>query len=393
MKKFFMMFVLLVISLFAVGGFSNDKVYAQTEFNDEADIVFEKNLEEMLVEQGYIEYELLANKQIIYDIDLKKLGYVYDFDLNFQKGFAIVIKTEIGFEMTEIYFDSTNPYGDLNDDNLPIYFNNMTYAYYNNDNYYWAYSNSQISQEDIEEIRSIAYCGYDDLVISSEIITFSNRTETSNNIVSIYPICYDIDGLNNACVPIAASSLIVFYDRYKSDLIPNYIPGMSMGANYIYKAHNEDIESVIRQLYADMGTNTTSSGTTVPQFKSGMNKYCNRAGYSFSYTSCMSSNSFNFELAKQKLEQGIPIILFVNKFSVASLTCQTNSESIEYVSGNLLHSMGGFGYKEITYNLTDGSTRVDKYIAVCGGVNACKKGYYNINRNTTVNDAYAIVIE
>lgn len=393
MKKFFVVFILMVIGLFTVVGFNNNKVYAQTEFNDEANMVFEKNLKEMLVEQGFVEYELSANKHIIYDIDLKDLGYVYDFDVYSQKGFAIVIKTEIGFEMTEIYFDSKNPYADLEENHLPIYFNNMTYAYYENDKYYWAYSNNQIKQEDIEELRKISYCGYDDLEISNEKITFSNRTENSNNIVSIYPICYDIEGLNNACVPIAASSLIVFYDRYKSNLISDYTPGMAMGTNYIYKAHNDVIENVIRQLYNDMGTNSSSSGTTVPQFKNGMNKYCTRAGYNFSYTSCMSSNIFNFDMAKQKIDEGIPIILFVNKFSVASLTSQQNSDSIEYVSGNLLHSMGGFGYKEITYKLTNGSTRTDKYIAVCGGVNACKKGYYNINRNTTVNDAYAVVID
>lgn len=54
--------------------------------------------------------------------------------------------------------------------------------------------------------------------------------------------------------------------------------------------------------------------------------------------------------------------------------------------------MAGFGYKEVTYTLTNGGQRQDFYITVASGFFLRKRGYFNINYNTQIDDAYALLI-
>ena len=53
--------------------------------------------------------------------------------------------------------------------------------------------------------------------------------------------------------------------------------------------------------------------------------------------------------------------------------------------------MAGFGYKEITYTLSSGAQRIDKYLAVTRGLEGFA-GYLNISSNVTFSSAYSIEI-
>ncbi|MCL2798153.1 MAG: hypothetical protein FWD58_08900, partial [Firmicutes bacterium] len=56
------------------------------------------------------------------------------------------------------------------------------------------------------------------------------------------------------------------------------------------------------------------------------------------------------------------------------------------------HAMAGFGYNEVTYTLTNGTTRTDTYIQVATGLGSKTKGYYNIYYNTQIDECFAITI-
>ena len=141
-----------------------------------------------------------------------------------------------------------------------------------------------------------------------------------------------------------------------------------------------------------MGTNVNNPGTTVSGFKKGMTKFCNEKGRSISYNSCMSWGKFKFDKAKEYFDNGQPSVMFVNTFTVAQLANKENYENSEYVSANAPHAMAGFGYDEITYTLTDGTTRQDNYIIVATGLFSRTKGYFNVNNIDNIDDYYSINI-
>ena len=119
--------------------------------------------------------------------------------------------------------------------------------------------------------------------------------------------------------------------------------------------------------------------------------YFNRQGYySMSFNSCMYNGTFSFSMAKQLIDAGQPLALFLDVYSIASITEQDNNDYISYYIGDGCHVMAGFGYKEITYRLTNGTMRTDEYVAVASGIGVRKRGYFNINYSTQIDEAYGI---
>lgn len=107
----------------------------------------------------------------------------------------------------------------------------------------------------------------------------------------------------------------------------------------------------------------------------------------------MKSGKFNYELAKQKFEAGEPSVMFVKSFTVASsMFYYEDCESIEYISATANHAMAGFGYSEITYTFSDGSTRRDNYIMVATGLPQYSSGFFNVNNINNIDDYYSIKI-
>ena len=140
-----------------------------------------------------------------------------------------------------------------------------------------------------------------------------------------------------------------------------------------------------------MGT-TASAGTTAPQFLSGMKKYANRAGYTFGYSSCMSGSNFNYSSAKSGMQSNKPIALFLSGYNVARISPLENYDSIAYELSAANHVMVGFGYYEINYTYESGAQETFNFIYVASGVGIRATGYFNINYNTKINDAYAVSI-
>lgn len=385
--------ILTIISVVACIGFAiplGGTVYAMELNNDECDTVFWENLSE-LYEGDNNTLTVSATKEIVYDIDLNELGFVYDFYANNKHGYAIIIYIDGQFEALEFFFDSFSPYANVKQNAYSIYVSTMIYLVYDDGKYYFADKDYALTEEIVSSMRNIAFRGSTESLSNYvEYIYFTDRFETNYGLANRHPGLVEVDGLVNACASIAGGNLIQYWDRYNINLITDYTPGTAAGNFYLYKERSSITDAVITQLYSDMGA--TGTGTTTAQFISGIKTYCARQGYTATFTSCMSSGSFSYITAKQQLTEGKPIALFLDMFTVNDFTQYDGYELLTYIVGSCTHVMAGFGYKEVTYNLMSGGIRQDNYIAVASGFNIKKRGFFNIDYSTQIDDAYSLSV-
>lgn len=390
MRKSFKKIVIAIIGIFcAVAWMPKVTAKAMELGNDEFDVVFLKTVEEYVYDNCYGDIELVAGKELLYDIDLNSIGYIYDFTLNAEYGYAIVVNPNGYPEVAEIYFNSANPLKDV--EYKRIYITNSFYAYYKDASFYLT-SGDEISAEGVETLRYIAYYSADAVITtSSETVYYTTKVESNAyQMAKRHPAISSITGYKNACVPIAGANIIQYWDRYSPNLIENYTPGIAAWSYYLYNVPNNVLNNMAIELYNLMGTST--AGATISQFKSGMNAYCSSKGYSISYESCMNSGRFNYTLAIEKMRNGRPLVIFTDPFTVATISSSANSDQIQYLKAAAAHCIAGFGYKDIKYTLTNGQTRTDNYIEIASGLSECAVGYYNINYDTIIDDAYGVYI-
>lgn len=390
MRKSFKKIAIAIISICcAVAWTPKITAKAMELDNDEFDAVFLKTVEEYVNDNYNGSIELVANKELLYDIDINTIGYIYDFTLNTEDGYATVVNSNGYPEVAEIYFNSVDPLKDVV--NKRIYITNSLYAYYQDTSYYLT-TGEEISVEGVEALRDIAYYSADAVITtSSETIYYTTKVEADVYQMSKrHPNISSIVGYKNACVPLAGANIIQYWDRYLPNLIENYTPGIAAGSIYLYNAPNNIVNEMAIELYNLMGT--SSIGATISQFKLGMTTYCSNKGYSILYESCMNSSRFTYTLAKEKMRNGCPLVIFTDPLTVATITSSGNSDKIEYINVATAHTVAGFGYKDIEYTLSNGKTRTDNYIEIASGLSECGSGYYNINYDTIIDDAYGIYI-
>lgn len=367
--------------------------YAMELDGDEYDVVFLENIEKLAKENYEGEINLEATKELIYDINLDTLGYVYNFTINNENGYAIAINSIGIFEIVELFFNSKNPYENIQNEQR-VYVDNMTYLYYIDTSYYFINNNEiKLAIDDLDIFMEVAYFSNNvSFTPSSENIYYTSKVESRHQLSKIHPYLVEVDFLRNECAVIAGANLIQYWDRYKSNLIPNYSPGRELGTAYIYSGSSTTTNNVISELYNNMGTNNPNLGTTITQFKNGLTTYANKKGYSINFDSCMQNNSFNYNMAKEKLIQGQPVALFLDKYHLATMTNETGYDHIDYLIDTSTHTMVGFGYKEIVYTLSNGTNRIDKYIEIATASSVRSKGYLNVNYHNQIDQAYGVSI-
>lgn len=124
----------------------------------------------------------------------------------------------------------------------------------------------------------------------------------------------------------------------------------------LHKSLNE-YESLIEWL---MGT--SSKGTSVSQFKSGIKKYVNRQGYSLSFQSLMSWGKIKYDTVKATVQQGKAIALFLLGYRGITITQNEGYDILTYEYTTANHVVAGFGCLEVNYTFADNSTRTDRYL-------------------------------
>lgn len=391
MKRFKFLLIAVIVATLTITGLCG-VTYAQSLNYDECDRVFLQTLEETASESGYNHEKVSINKQIVYDIDLHEFGLLYDFKIAGDQGFAFLLYSEGIVEVAEMYYGAVNPYADL-DGVKPIYLSNSNYAYEKDGEFYFVKDNELIDEDNMNEIKESAfYSGGTPYSAFIETITYTQKTESKNELAKRSPSIISTNGQSATwCAPIAGSNIVQYFDRYSENLIANYTPGSSVGQFYLYKTQGSETDIVTNQLYSMMGTDSINPGTSVTQFKNGLTNYNSGKGYSTTYTSSMSSGNFDFNSAKSLLDAGKPIALFVRDFTLVKITSTTDKDTATGERTVYMHTMAGFGYKDITYTLPDNTIKVSKYIAVASGISTFSSGFMNVDYSI-VDDAYGVYI-
>lgn len=354
---------------------------------DKCDEVFAQALSEFMADEGYGSQTIAADKQIVYDMELEELGVLYTFTAGGEDGYAVVVDSTEGCTLSECFFGAENPYSGV--EGTKVYAGPMIYLGYEDGEY--MLGGEALSDEEVADIADTAYAASGSFTTSSETVYYTYRSYDGYVLASQYPKYIEVGGLTSACAPIAGGNLIGYYDRYCANLIPNFTPGTEVGNGlYLYWVQNDAVDDAIRDLYDDMGT--TSIGTTYDQFISGMQTYCSRMGYTFSYSDCMSGGSLNYSYVKSEIDAGRPVALFVSQYTVSNISFHDGYEGYTNLHGTGNHVMAGFGYYDVTFTLTSGGTQHSRFVAVATGLGRQNSGYFNIDRDTTINNACSINI-
>ena len=368
----------------------SDTVSAEI-YMDEYDMVFRQTLgvlAEEMSDDGFIE----TQKTVIYDKELRCLGYIYDFTIMEQKGFAIIINIDGEIVATEFVPEAQNPYSDCEGEK--IYLEQFNYFDYYAGSYRNLISGEIYSREDIENIYESTYCGVEgSLVNSTSMIYYENRSGNNYQMATAPPAYYDRNGLANVCAPVAGANIIAYYDRYKGNLIEDYTPGTALGSLYRYKSQNEVIDSLVAELYSDMGTNSSGAGNTVAEFKDGLEEYCGNRGYTITFNNCMNNGQLNYNSAKIAMESGSPLVLFVRELAISDINEGNGCDTYYTYSGSANHTMVGFGYADIIYELSDGSEKICNFIMVATGLHNLPFAYLNLNENIILDESYSVSVD
>ena len=358
---------------------------------EECDKVFAATINSLIDESDVENGKISATRKPLYDISIEPLGCVYEFSLKDSEGYAIVINTDGNYVVQELMPDAVSPYAES--EGQCVYVGNMTYLEYSDGVYTVAENGTVLPDEIVEYLAEDALYGDSGLTTGGKTVNiyYKNRTQDDYRMALSIPD-YHTSPYVSSCACIAGANVVGYFDRYCPNLIPDFEPGYEYMGYYFYYGERDRITDVVVQLYSDMGT-TASAGTTTAQFLSGMKKYANRAGYNFSYSSCMSGSSFNYSSAKNGIQNNNrPIVLFLTGYNVAMIGPLEGYDSIAYDLSAANHVMVGFGYNEITYTYESGVRETFNYIYVASCVGTNPEGYFNINYNTKINDAYAVSI-
>ena len=344
-----------------------------------------------LVEAEDVSGKLTATRKPLYDIEVNPLGYVYEFNINGEDGYAVFTTSEDGnFVPQEFMPESASPYAETT--GKCIYVSGYNYLEYSDGVYTNPASGEVIPDEAIEIMAENAlFGGGGDYYTTSVTYEYVNKTKDNYNMAYLTP-SYRSTSLPNACAGVAGANILGFYDRYYDDLISDFTAGSYiLGTLYRYNYENERIMDVIIELYDDM--QITANGTTVSGFKSGMQKYCNRYGYNISFNSCMSGGKFNYSTAQNYIKNmNQPIALFLLDYNVADIIEGDNYDRADYTVTTANHVMVGFGYRQLIYTYKSGAAETINFMYVAVGDPAKPTGYYNPAYNTTVDDAFAVNI-
>lgn len=192
-----------------------------------------------------------------------------------------------------------------------------------------------------------------------------------------------------SCANTAGGMLLGYYDRMDENLIPNHVSGTPFNTSYIYYMEDEGVKAVIDLLTKYMKTD--SDGTTEANFKSGMQRYCKEKGKSILFSSCMESGKLNYYTCLDYIQNNQPIVLFLEGYNVGHIYTGENEDSITYHVSSANHVMVAFGYDVYVYNTSDGTITYN-FLEVASGIVGHRTGLFNINYNTIIDDALAVLI-
>lgn len=390
MKK--LVFALLLTALLVASTISGISAFAYVSLED-CDRCFRAAASAMLDGDDVEGSHISAVRKPVYDVNLQHLGYAYEFTVASGDGYAIVICDENGYTAREFYPSSASPYAQVGKDELCVYVNNMSYYKAYESEIYDIASGEKLSEQAVEILKkdAVYYQGSDIVTPERTTVTveFKYRDLDGYDMGLNTPRFWG-NNLSGGCAAVAGGNIVGYFDRYYEDLIPNHTAGFDTENGYNYYFADHAVFSVIDKLYADM--KGTANGISEANFKSGINKYCSRLGYTCELNSIMSSGKLNYMSVMSNMKANKPVVMFLSKFNNCEIGTIENVDYYHYDNYTGNHVMVGFGYRDIFYTLKDGSLMNYRMIKVATGFGDPSQAYFNIDYNTNVNAAYGAYI-
>lgn len=225
---------------------------------------------------------------------------------------------------------------------------------------------------------------------SDEIIEYSTKQEVADmHTPANVPFYYNNNNsLTNYCGAVAGAIAAGYYDRYYSEMISGWD---SFVYNAIYTLQdNVHVPATINSLYSLMKTNVVAEGVSKAEFKSGLTEYAKKQGYTLGYSSLGTGNGFDYSSYKSAINKNKVSVLFVSPSNLYTISVQTGKDTVSTVAVTGKHIMIAYGYYEIKYTFSGGSSRTDKYLLVATGFNTTKRGFYKVS--SQLDDAYVIEV-
>lgn len=258
------------------------------------------------------------------------------------------------------------------------------------------YSDSEVT-EIVYGIDDDGYGGsgassYDNETIECDSFTI-NKTYALTGTVPAY---HNLMSYDNCCSVLSSTNVVAFYDRYYTNLIPNYEPGITLSGNFSYYTSYDttEVRTLMANLYTAMNVNVDYVGATESDVKSGLKSYVNGQGYSLSYTSFYSTSTMlNLSKIRTMVSNAKVGLIFCTAFNfVDSISAVSEGVLITKLNVSSAHIMMVYGYITVDY-YKDGSVFLtETYAQVSNGFSTGARGYIKLNDDLSIVSAYIINI-
>ncbi len=204
--------------------------------------------------------------------------------------------------------------------------------------------------------------------------------------------------MQNVCGPMAGTNIVVFYDRYYPNLIPNYAPGMvfANGTYHYYPDLGADETDAVKVSLYNLMQVPQVGGTTSANFKSGLRSYVEGKGYSFSYSSMyQSATSVNLTTFANAINQGKVGMLMCSTYNFVyaiDMDVEAGEALVGRVNSPNAHMMMVYGYKTLAFYKQGAHVCTKTFLYACSGYNTCDMGYIELNSYSTINEALIISV-
>lgn len=252
------------------------------------------------------------------------------------------------------------------------------------------------AQAKADNVNNTVYCndsyaGTGTSVWTSYDIYYDYYTPTAQATHKSVPSFGKTDNsMKNACGAYAGMNIAAFYDRWYTNLIPNYEPGVLFGnGNYEYYSfsNSDAATSKLKEIYSLMKIEEVG-GTTSANFKSGLDQFVKNAGYKLSSTSFYkNSKTVDLDKLAQAINNNKVGLLMLSGYNLiyditdATSPTRTRITKCDVDAGHMVMVYGfvtrayykdGVNFKTETYlrvNLGDGSSdtgyiKTDDYLHI-----------------------------
>ena len=201
---------------------------------------------------------------------------------------------------------------------------------------------------------------------------------------------------SNICAPVAGLNVVVYYDPYFPNLLPNFEPGMEVNGYFRYSPDLNwtQTDEAVWELYNLMDTNQGAPGTADSDFKNGLVDYFENHGYNMSYSGFYSSQTnVNLSALDTALNQDKVALILCSQYNFVYSINHLDDGGTDYIvkrNSNVGHIMMVYGYQIIDY-YKDGSVfQSDTYLYVSSGYGSAIQGFIKMDDHLKINEALIV---